>query len=62
MEITTASIQDAIFLFFLMVWIYFLVEIFVCRLIKKVVRSYYQERYEISKQIIAKEIANVKKG
>lgn len=62
MEITTASIQDAIFLFFLMVWIYFLVEIFVCRLIKKAVRSYYLERYEISKQIIAKEIANVKKG
>lgn len=62
MEITTASFQDAILLFFLMVWIYFLVEIFVCRLIKKVVRSYYMERYEISKQLIAKEIANVKKG
>lgn len=62
MEITTDSIKDTIFLFFLMVWIYFLVEIFVCRLIKKAVRSYYLERYEISKHLIAKEIANVKKG
>ena len=62
MEITTASFQDAILLFFLIVWIYFLVEILVCRLIKKVVRSYYLERYEISKQIIAKEIEHVKKG
>lgn len=62
MKIAVVSFQDFLILFFLIVWIYFLVEILVCRLIKKVVRSYYQERYEISKQIIAKEIANVKKG
>ena len=62
MEITTANIQEWIFLFFIFVWIYFLVEIFVCRLIKKAVRSYMTERYETSKQLIAKEIANVKKG
>lgn len=62
MEITTSSIKDAVFLFLLVVWIYFLIEIFVCRLIKRIVRSYLTERYEVSKQIIAKEMENVKNG
>lgn len=62
MEITPGLIREWVFLFFIFIWVYFLLEIFVCRLIKKAVRSYMMERYEISKQLIAKEIANVKKG